>query len=218
MLQGSVSTTVDATPENIWQLLTERIDKPELNHPEPAELNILQRNADYILRERHVGPDKFVERITVDSAARRVLYTLVNHPTYEGYISHQLLRSDSSGAPGCILAFTVDWKMRAGDEIEDVPDMLEETNDDLFHLREAIEQKEMQQRAYDLAHPPLPPMTDESSGELTVVEDLDAAHAQDESLDTEQVDSPGAVDSTNAIDSTNNSIDAAAINDDDLPK
>jgi hypothetical protein len=207
MLQGSVSTTVDAMPENIWQLLTERIDKPELNYPEPVELNILQRNADYILRERHVGPDKFVERITVDNAARRILYTLVNHPTYEGYISNQLLRSDSSGAPGCILAFTVDWKMRDGDEIDDVPDMLEVTNDDLFHVREAIEQKEMQQRAEEAANPPpSPALTDASAAEPVVVEDLDAAHSHDANVTTDSFDP--RVDP----DSTDTSVDMAAVN------
>lgn len=142
MLQGSVSTTVEANPELIWQALTDKIEVAELNFPLPAEMSILQRSNDAVLRERVFEGDRIAERVTVDNTARKVTYTLVGHPTFEGYISHQLLRSDNAESHGCILAFTVDWRVKDLETPpEETPDMFELTNDDLFFLRELVERQ-----------------------------------------------------------------------------
>jgi len=139
MLQGSISTTVDAPPEHIWRVMVDKIDTPMLNLPTPSAIKILQRHSDYLLRERFVDSERILERITVDNAARKITYTLLGHPDFEGYISHQLLRSDNNSMPGCIVAFAVDIKLKPERELDEVPDMLEIATDDLFHLKDLLE-------------------------------------------------------------------------------
>jgi hypothetical protein len=140
MLVGSVSTMVDAAPEHIWQVMLDKIETPTLNLPAPSEIKVLQRHSDYLLRERFVDSERILERVTVDNAARKITYTLLGHPNFEGYISHQLLRSDNTTMPGCILAFAVDIKLKHDDmSEEECPDLFELANDDLFLLKELIE-------------------------------------------------------------------------------
>ncbi|HEY9776110.1 MAG TPA: hypothetical protein V6C81_20270 [Planktothrix sp.] len=140
MIQGSVSTIVDATAEHIFRVLVSKIDTKALNRPEPSKLKVMQRHGEAYMRERTTEGQSYTERINIDNSGRRITYTLIDHPYFEGYISEQLLRSDNQ--PGCILAFTVDWRLK--DEVEyseELPDLLEMANDELFHIKEIIEKE-----------------------------------------------------------------------------
>lgn len=141
MRQGSVYTTVDATPELIWQALNDKIEVPRFNFPAPTEIKILQRFGDALVRERVTNGERIAESVTVDNAARKITYTLVGHPVYEGYICHQLLLSGYSETERCILAFTVDWRVKDTEERPVARDMFESTNDDLFFLCELVERQ-----------------------------------------------------------------------------
>ncbi len=138
MLQGSVSTPVDASPDYIWRLLTEKIEVPALSARRPSEIRILHRSNDVLVREMVLDGHVISERVIVDNGARKITYHLLEHPFFEGYVSHQLLRSEST-ATGCILAFTVDWRIIDGIEMDEQPDLLEMANDELFHVREYAE-------------------------------------------------------------------------------
>jgi hypothetical protein len=137
MLQGSVSTIVEAAPEHIWRVLLSKIETPALNVPQPSKLKIMQRHGEAYMRERTTEGNYYTEQINIDNSARRVVYTLIDHPYFEGYISEQILRSDNQ--PGCILAFTVDWKLRDDVQEPQLPDLLEMANDELFHVKDIVE-------------------------------------------------------------------------------
>lgn len=146
MLQGSVSTPVDASPDYIWRLLTDKVEVPALSALEPTEIRIVNRNNDVLMREVDFNNETITERVLIDNGARKITYWLIDHPHYEGYISHQLLRSDNT-ATGCILAFTVDWRLIDGVELDEYPDLLEMTNDELFHIRGLAERGTVEEQA-----------------------------------------------------------------------
>jgi hypothetical protein len=153
MLQGSVSTMVDASPDNIWRVLVDKIDQVELNLPRPTELNMLQNEGDTRLRERVEGEVRILEEVFLDPAARKITYTLVDHPQYEGYISHQLLVSANNTSSGSIVAITCDWRIKDGEFPINIPDLVELANDDLFHLRELAEDLQLEEKEMELLNP-----------------------------------------------------------------
>lgn len=140
MLQGSVSTTVDAPPEQIWKLLVDKVETAHSTEETPAIVHVLQRNGDLFLREyEHAEIGKFIESVLVDNAARKVTRTLVAHEYFEGYISEQILRSETNNSPGCIVAITVDWRLKSDMRPDELPDVLQVVNDHLFSLKEQVE-------------------------------------------------------------------------------
>lgn len=156
MLQGSVSTPVDASPDYIWRLLMDKIENPILSSLVPSEIRILQRGNEVITRETTCNSETITERVFIDNGARKITYSLIDHPHYEGYMSHQLLRSEST-VTGCILAFTVDWRLIDGVELDEYPDLLEMANDELFFIRELAEQGTPEQQAAASVREPLTP-------------------------------------------------------------
>lgn len=119
MPYASHSETVVASVQTIWQLLLDRIENPARFMPGVEYSEILVRGEGFVIRRMKAGTLELTERITADQEARRVLFVLVDHPTYSGSIENLVTTSLEGGYP--TLTFTLDWTARDG--APDDPDL-----------------------------------------------------------------------------------------------
>ena len=56
------------------------------------------------------------ERVKIDRTEHRITYTLMDHPTYIGYVRHELARTEGNGADHARLTLTIDLISKDGDD------------------------------------------------------------------------------------------------------
>ena len=106
MPRATFTSIIDAPFDRLWALLVDKVDHPERYVPGVIESEILERTDAGVLRRMQTAELTIVERITVDERARRVVFTLVDHPSFEGAVVNEV---SPDGAVPLELTFALDW-------------------------------------------------------------------------------------------------------------
>jgi hypothetical protein len=75
----SHSEKINCTENQLWQLLLEKITKPEYTIKEVSKSKILESFSDGYLREMNVSGMHIVERIIVSSETKEIIFNLVDN-------------------------------------------------------------------------------------------------------------------------------------------
>jgi hypothetical protein len=106
------SETVVASVQTIWKLLLDTIESPADYLPEVEHSEILVRGEGFVIRRKTVAGLVLTERITADQDSRKVVFALVDHPSYRGTLENLVTTKLEGGYP--TLTFTLDWQPREG--------------------------------------------------------------------------------------------------------
>ena len=122
MPYGSFSTPINASPDIIWNTLLDKAYRPHKYIPyQVLDYKVHQEFPDGILREIRTAEMHMMERVTFNKDAGTVVFTLVDHPIYEGTISNHLAPAsdESGGLP--VVTYTMDVQPRSP-QAEQSPD------------------------------------------------------------------------------------------------
>ncbi|MBB3259870.1 hypothetical protein F4827_004685 [Paraburkholderia bannensis] len=112
-------TASTASPKILWELLLDKIESPERYVPDVTSAEILRRYADNAVERMMHGPgDPIHELIVWDARSMTIVFKLVDHPVYRGFVTNMILVTDS----GCELDFTMNWQAKRGLDPADAPD------------------------------------------------------------------------------------------------
>lgn len=125
MPKASHSVKVAAPVETIWQLLLEKIENPGRFIQGVSGVEIVERQAGYLVRRMKVGGLEVVERITAYEKSHEVDFVLLEHPLYAGQVVNRIeppLRPGLSAT----LTFALDWRRKDGrpDEMDLQPQIV----------------------------------------------------------------------------------------------
>jgi len=90
MRKVSFSTDVYASLQIVWQLLLDKIEKPQNYNSDIAEVKILERYDDGLLREFRTQGIVIKERVTINEARGEVRFFIVEHPLFFGQVINRL--------------------------------------------------------------------------------------------------------------------------------
>ena len=102
----SHSEKINCTENQLWQLLLEKITKPEYTIKEVSKSKILESFSDGYLREMIVSGMHIVERIIVNSETKEIIFNLVDNMEFEGYIINKIENKNDD----VILTYLQEWK------------------------------------------------------------------------------------------------------------
>lgn len=131
--------TVKAPLATVWALLLDKMEHPQRYIESVMDYSILERGEGWLLREMELpGEFRLRERITQDEASRTVVYTLVEHPCFEGTVRNQVWELEGR-EDSVALEFDMDWRDRPGapPPAEDPSEMIRSS---VEHIREIAEE------------------------------------------------------------------------------
>ena len=108
MLSYSFSTPVNASMEQIWTLLVDKIENPQRYVKSVKKFQILEKYQDGVLRLMESGGMKLKERITVDESNREIKFALVDNELFSGEIINKITTSETDNT--LTLTFTQNWQ------------------------------------------------------------------------------------------------------------
>ncbi|MGB3206321.1 MAG: AtaL-like protein [Crinalium sp.] len=108
MLSHSFSTPVNASIDQVWTLLVDKIENPQRYVKSVEKSQVLEKYQDGVLREMEVGGMKLKERITVDEANREIKFTLVDNALFSGEIINKIDVFEPENT--LTLTFTQNWQ------------------------------------------------------------------------------------------------------------
>ena len=112
----SFRTEVAAPVALLWQMLLEKIERPDLYVPGVERVEIKRRlGPGCVERLMHLGGDRAVhEIITADEATHTVIFKLLDNPRYRGFVTNTIFADGGQ----VILDYTMNWAPRAAaDEV-----------------------------------------------------------------------------------------------------
>jgi len=138
MPKASYTARVDASLETLWRLLLEKIERPQRFVPGVSEVEILEREAGFLVRRMKAGDLELVERITVFERQKQIDFVLVDHPVYAGQVINKV-EVLHEGLP-LSLTFSLDWRRKDGQpDREDMSDAIRKAVEETKALAEAAE-------------------------------------------------------------------------------
>jgi len=138
MPKASYTARVDASLETLWRLLLEKIERPQRFVPGVSEVEILEREAGFLVRRMKAGDLELVERITVFERQQQIDFVLVDHPVYAGQVINKV-EVLHEGLP-LSLTFSLDWRRKDGQpDREDMSDAIRKAVEETKALAEAAE-------------------------------------------------------------------------------
>jgi hypothetical protein len=90
MLTTTIRTIVHAQWETVWELLLDRIENPQRYQPLVLTSKVIEKSADWVIREIKVQNMVIRERISLDKE-KTIHSELLEHPQYEGTIVTRLV-------------------------------------------------------------------------------------------------------------------------------
>lgn len=102
------TTIVNASLEKVWEHLIYKIEKPENFVPGVSDVIILEKKADFVLRQMTVTASEkttiLKEKITF--IPYKVRFFLLDHPSIEGFVDNDIrMISDNKTE----MTFTINW-------------------------------------------------------------------------------------------------------------
>jgi len=113
MPYATYSTPVNASVEQIWNVLLDKAQNPEKYIPYAVDfLKIHERFPNGLLREIKTKDMHMTERVTYNKETGEVKFTVENHPVYTGAILNTVAAPKEPGGQP-ILTFTMDLQPRS---------------------------------------------------------------------------------------------------------
>ena len=84
MSNTTLRTIVHAQWETVWDLLRDRIENPQRYQPLVLESKVIERSADWLIREMKLQDTIIRERISLDDKEKTIHSELLEHPLYSG--------------------------------------------------------------------------------------------------------------------------------------
>ncbi|BBD70580.1 ethyl tert-butyl ether degradation EthD [Nostoc commune NIES-4072] len=109
-LYATYSIPVNAPLETVWDVLLDKMQNPQPYIPHVVEeFKILERYNNGILRKIRTPRMQMKEKVTVDEQAKKVIFTLVDHPLFTGELSNQVtLPANHNSGSLPIVTYTID--------------------------------------------------------------------------------------------------------------
>ncbi|MGE0200265.1 MAG: AtaL-like protein [Candidatus Melainabacteria bacterium] len=105
------SLAVEADIQDIWRVFLDKIEHPERYMALVKETRFLEDTETHILREIVTEDMALQEKITLNENMGLVDFALMNHPLFEGSVSHQItpaLSAPNQQHP--LITLTMDWQ------------------------------------------------------------------------------------------------------------
>lgn len=133
-----VSASVFASEESVWAVLLDKMDHPQRYIEDALGVDILERGPAAMVRQLVLpGGVTFRERVVPHPATRTVIFTLLDHPLYEGQVVNQLQRGEEGRTE---LIFELDWTLRPGCvEERDPEELLDLIRSSVMHTKRIAE-------------------------------------------------------------------------------
>lgn len=143
MPRHRVSSLVDASPETVWAVLLDKMEHPQRYIEDALEAEILERRPEGVVRQMMLpGGVVFRELITADPGNQTIVFTLLDHPIYEGTVLNRLRVAPEGGVE---LAFELDWQVRPGcrdpRDPEELPGLIQSSVMHTKRIAEALERE-----------------------------------------------------------------------------
>jgi hypothetical protein len=87
---ATFSSPIDAPADTVWRLLLDKIEHPQRYFPNVTESEILARDERGVERRMVMDGDEIVEFITMEPKQHEIVWTLMEHPHYEGRVINRL--------------------------------------------------------------------------------------------------------------------------------
>jgi hypothetical protein len=100
------SIPVNASIKTLWDILLDKVENPGKYISEVKKSQIINKYHDGVLREMKTEKMTIKERITLDEQAREIIFTLVEHPLFTGYIINKIILHPNNVL---MLTFILDW-------------------------------------------------------------------------------------------------------------
>jgi len=107
----SHSEIVSSSLEKLWNLLLEKVEHPDRTIKEVQEVQVLERLSDGILRRMKALDMVITERIVIDESKKEIIFTLIDHPKYNGYFINRIRELENGSLE---LTYVQDWESKSG--------------------------------------------------------------------------------------------------------
>ena len=107
----SHSEIVNSSLEKLWNLLLEKVEHPDRTIKEVQEVQVLERLSDGILRRMKALDMVITERIVIDESKKEIIFTLIDHPKYNGYFINRIRELENGSLE---LTYVQDWESKSG--------------------------------------------------------------------------------------------------------
>lgn len=103
------STIVNVSLEKVWKQLLLKIEHPENFVPGVSNVNIFEKNPDFVLRQMTVtsAENSTILKEKITFIPYKVRFLLLEHPTMEGYVDIDCKYISENETE---LTFTINWK------------------------------------------------------------------------------------------------------------
>jgi len=109
-MQCAKCTPVNTSFSNVWKHLLRKIDQPQLYIPGVKDVKILSKEDNVTLRQMTLPSGKTIkEMITVEEKIQEIIFTLVDHPLFEGDVYN---RVSGGGSRQLILIFGFQYRAK----------------------------------------------------------------------------------------------------------
>lgn len=117
MPQVSLTRTVQVPAPLLWTLMVEKVEFPHRFVADVGEVEIIERSDTAVLRRMVVGDQEVTEWIRFDPERREVVFSLVDHPRFDGSVINRL-EDPVPPEQHPKLVFSMDWV-----PVDDGPDL-----------------------------------------------------------------------------------------------
>lgn len=107
----SCSLAVEADIQTIWRVFLDKVEHPERYMAHVEKTSFVEDTDEYAIREIATSDMTLREKITLNEREGEVIFTLLDHPFFEGDVKHAIIppaKDLVNGLP--VVSVTMDWK------------------------------------------------------------------------------------------------------------
>ena len=138
----SFKTEIDASSERVWDMMIEKIRRPDKYVPGVISVDVLQEFSDLSIERRMTAREGDAEKvvheiITADPETRTVIFKLKNDPIYTGYVLNMVFDEDGKVE----LDYTMHWTPKDPAATINEPDWERGIQNAVLHAKKVAEDR-----------------------------------------------------------------------------
>lgn len=104
------SETVNTDIHTLWKVFLDKVENPERYMQFVKETRFPEDNEEYVIREIITEDMTLTEKITLDEKMGEVKFELMDHPLFDGYVTHSIVPPDESSPDSKpVVTVTMNW-------------------------------------------------------------------------------------------------------------
>lgn len=136
----SFKTEVDASAERLWEMMVEKMRRPDKYVPGVVSVDVVQEFSDLAIERRMTakegGAEKTIhEIITADPETMTVIFKLKDDPVYTGYVINMIFDEDGKVE----LDYTMHWTPKDASAVTNEPDWARAIQGAVLHAKKLAE-------------------------------------------------------------------------------